>query len=174
MYFVALICPPPLSEKILRYKKWMKEHFGCVVALRSPAHITLIPPFWMESDRENELLQILQSFHSNIGKIEIHIRGFSHFGKQVLFAAVEANPALQAIKSEVEDHFLKSFLPINEDERPFHPHITIANRDMRPSDFEKAWEHFSKMEPDDSFFTDKISLLKLNPGKWDVIDGKKW
>jgi 2'-5' RNA ligase len=58
---------------------------------------------------------------------------------------------------------------IKKDDRPFHPHITIANRDMKPARFEKAWEHFSNKEFTESFDTNSIFLLKLNDGKWNVI-----
>lgn len=174
MYFVALVCPPSLNEKILAFKNRMKEQFGCVVALRSPAHITLVPPFWMDDTREEDLLRTLETFTSNTGEIEIHIKGFSHFGKRVLFAAVGQNPTLQSIKLEVENHFVKNFSNIKKEERPFHPHITIANRDMKPSDFDQAWEYFSKKDLNEKFEAAAISLLRHEEGKWNVVREKKW
>lgn len=174
MYFVALVCPQPLNEKILRYKNWMKEHFGCVVALRSPAHITLVPPFWLADASEPELLKAFRSFTSNAGEIEIHVNGVSHFGKRVLFAAVDNSPALQLIKTEVEDHFSSVFPEIKKDERPFRPHITIANRDMRPSHFKEAWEYFSGKEMNERFIAKSIALLKHQQQKWNVTGEQDW
>lgn len=174
MYFLALVCPPPLDEKILRFKNWMKEKFGCVVALRSPAHITLVPPFWLNDTREEELINTLQSFSSDVGEILVNVNGFSHFGKRVLFAAVDTSPELQLIKTEVEEHVSSVFPEIKKDERPFHPHITIANRDMKPSDFESASLHFSTMKLDEKFVTSQISLLKHDQGRWNVIGRREW
>jgi hypothetical protein len=45
MYFIAVVCPQQIDEKILKYKHWMRGHFGCKVALKSPAHLTLIAHF---------------------------------------------------------------------------------------------------------------------------------
>ena len=173
MYFVALVCPPALDGKILRYKYWMKEQFGCVVALRSPAHITLVPPFWLNEAKEPELIKSLESFSTGVVKPEIHVNGFSHFGNRVLFAAVESNEDLQLLKQKTGDHFTTAFPAIKKDGRPFHPHITIANRDMRPSHFEQAWQYFRGKKLDEKFIASRISLLKLDRGRWLVIDAKE-
>jgi 2'-5' RNA ligase len=153
----------------------MKEQFGCIVALKSPAHITIVPPFWFEESRENELLQALQSFSSRLSEVEIHLDGFNHFRKRVLFINVEENKMLIDLEVQAEDHFMESFSGcIKKDNRPFHPHITIANRDMKPSHFEKAWEYFSKKEFKETFNVNAISLLKLSQGRWTVMSEKIW
>ena len=160
MYFVAILCPLPVNEKVLLFKNWMKEQFGCVVALKSPAHITLVPPFWLREANELLLLQSLQSFETTLDGLEIELDGFSHFGKRVLFVSVKENPALNELKSQVEGHFMKSFgASIQKDDRPFHPHITIANRDLKPSDFEKAWQHFNNRAFREIFPANSISSL---------------
>jgi len=175
MYFAAIVCPAQVNEKVLQFKHWMKERFGCVVALKSPAHITLIPPFWFQQEKENELLQALQSFKSGIAIQEIELDSFLHFGKRVLYVHVKENLLIGEIKNQVEKHFMEKIAgSIKKDDRPFHPHITIANRDMKPSHFEKAWEYFSNKEFKETFYTNTISLLRLNPGKWDVIGENSW
>ena len=55
MYFIAIVLPQTLDEKIVKYKKWMAENYSCKVGLKSPAHITIAPPFWMNE----ELQQVL-------------------------------------------------------------------------------------------------------------------
>jgi 2'-5' RNA ligase len=175
MYYLAIVCPAEVNEKVLQFKFRMKEQFGCVVALRSPAHITLIPPFWLEEAKETELLQALQTFSIDLDKPEINLEGFSHFSKRVLFINVKENAALEEIKKQTEKYFIKQFGDcIKTDDRPFHPHVTIANRDLKPSDFIKAWEHFSKKEFKKTFSAQTISLLKLGPDKWNIIGEKKW
>ena len=88
----------------------------------------------------------------------------------LIFAGVEENHQLGSLRKAVEDHFLKSFPDeIKPDDRPFHPHVTIANRDIKPGDFIKAWDHFKRQHFDEQFEASAISLLKLNPGKWNVI-----
>jgi 2'-5' RNA ligase len=174
MYYVAIVCPKLVDDKVLQFKNWMREQCGCVNALKSPGHITLIPPFWMDEAGEAELLQTLESFSSN-HEAEIQLQDFGHFSDRVLFINVNDSPSLNNIRIQTETHFLQSFSTvIRKDERPFHPHVTIANRDVRPSDFEKGWQHFSKIKFESSFTTKTISLLKLDEGKWTVIGEKSW
>ncbi|MGZ3924768.1 MAG: hypothetical protein ACXVBJ_13435, partial [Flavisolibacter sp.] len=56
MYFIAIVLPPRLNEKVLKYKTMMLEKYNCKVGLKSPAHITLVPPFWMEEEKEGRLV----------------------------------------------------------------------------------------------------------------------
>jgi 2'-5' RNA ligase len=175
MYYVAILCPKEIEDRVQQCKHWMREQCGCVNALKSPGHITLIPPFWMDEAAETELQQNLQSFSSNNAELEIQLQDFGHFGDRVLFINVNNNPLLNDVRLETETHFLQSFSRfIRKDERPFHPHITIANRDVRPSDFEKAWHHFSNATFQGNFKTKTISLLKLEEGKWVIIGEQKW
>ena len=175
MYFVGIVCPGELDKKVHQFKIWMLEHYGCKVALRSPAHITLVPPFWFDESGEDLLLQTLSSFHSDARELVVGLNDFSHFSKRVLFIQILYNNGLNIIKSATELHFRRSLGDIIKlDDRPFTPHITIANRDLKPSDFIKAWEHFSKKSFDDSFHTSHISLLKLGTEKWNVIAEKNW
>jgi len=169
MYYVAVVCPVSVNKKVLEHKKWMKEQFGCVVALKSPAHITLIPPFWMEEIKEADLVTATHDFKTDINPISIQLNGFSHFGDRVLLITVIDNPQLSQLKNEIEKHFNSVFPFIKKGEKPFHPHITIANRDMKPSVFIKAWQHFSKLAFEESFNCADISLLKLKEGRWQVI-----
>jgi 2'-5' RNA ligase len=173
MYYVAIVCPKKIDEKVFQLKEWMRKQFGCMVALKSPGHITLIPPFWMDEERENELIETLQQFKSN-DKPEIQLKDFSHFGDRVLFIHVNENEQLTQLKEQTESHFLENFNGvIKKDERPFNPHVTIANRDVSPGTFVKAWAHFSKENFEEHFIADTVSVLKLNSGRWDVITERK-
>ncbi len=175
MYFIAILCPPELDKKVLQFKYWMKEQFGSVVALKSPAHITLIQPFWMEEGSEEKLKQTLELFTSDMNELEIQLENFSHFGKRVLFARVQENPSLDEFRNQVENHFLRAYGDlIKKNDRPFHPHITIANRDLKPGDFKKAWQHFSNKIFKEKFHSKTVSLLKLTDGKWNVTGEKTY
>ena len=170
MYFLAVLCPPSIDEKVQAHKLWMRDRFGCTVALKSAAHITLIPPFWMETNSEELQIQTLTQFQTTIPAFQIQLKGFSHFSNRVLFVAVNENHQLGSLRKAVEDHFIQPFHGIiKPDDRPFHPHVTIANRDIKPGDFIKAWEHFKRLTFDERFDATSLSLLKLSPGKWNVI-----
>jgi 2'-5' RNA ligase len=175
MYFLALLCTKEIDKKVYQYKCWMRDHFGCMVAMKAPAHITLIPPFWLLHESENKLIETLQYFTSHTKPITIELNHFSHFSNRVIFIAVNENHELGKMRKQTEDHFIKEFHEIiKPDDRPFHPHVTIANRDIKPAAFIKAWQHFSKEHFHDEFQNQTVSLLKLSPGKWNVISENIW
>lgn len=170
MYYVAVLCPPVIDDKIRAHKLWMRERFGCTVALKSPAHITLIPPFWLANEKEQLLIETLHSFRPQTQSFNIHLKNFSHFSNKVIFIAVKENHSLGSLRKATEDHLIIPFHDnIKPDDRPFHPHVTIANRDIKPGDFIKAWAHFEKLNFHEAFIASQISLLKLSPGKWNII-----
>lgn len=175
MYYVAIVCPEELNKIILRFKLWMQEKFGCKVALKSPAHITLIPPFWFDAQEEDILLQALHGFKISEQAIKIELNDFAHFSNRVLFIDIKPNDHLTRIRQEAEDHFFNKLgTIIKKETRLFSPHITIANRDLKPGDFKTAWEHFSAKQFEESFIAEKISLLRLDQGKWHVVAQNNW
>ena len=139
MYFLAILTPPQVNSKVLEWKYYMREHFGCVVALRSPAHITIIPPFWMNQELESQLIQDVESFSSEKKPIKIELEDFDAFRPKVIFLHVKPNQWLAILRAELEDYLMsKATYPIKREERPFHPHVTIANRDLLRKDFPLA------------------------------------
>ncbi|HEX4957836.1 MAG TPA: 2'-5' RNA ligase family protein, partial [Lacibacter sp.] len=91
MYYVAVVCPPEIDEKVLQYKHWMRHRFGCKAALKSPAHLTLIAPFWLEEELEQTLKETTKQFHTELLPFEIRLNNFDHFSNRVLFVHTEAN-----------------------------------------------------------------------------------
>ena len=68
MYFIGIAAPAEVNEQVLQWKHYMRDHYGCTVALRSPAHITLIPPFWMEEVLEKELIKDILKYEMVVGE----------------------------------------------------------------------------------------------------------
>jgi 2'-5' RNA ligase len=175
MYFIAIVCPPVVNEQVLNFKLWMKERFGCIVALKSPAHITLVAPHWFNAAEAGILMDAFEHFSSSLPPVEIGLDGFDHFRRRVLFVNVPENGLLATLQKETGDYF-RERLPhrVKKENRPFHPHITIATRDLQPSQFEKAWIYFEQKKFSDSFVARSISLLMLHEGRWSVIREKAW
>ncbi len=170
MYFIALVAPKEINEDILKWKQWMKEQFGCVVALRSPAHITLIPPFWMEDSLENKLQNEISNFFLQQIPFEILLKNFAAFKPRVIYVDVVPNKILNILEQSLSKFLIKPKLfPIKTDERPWHPHVTIATRDLHKKAFDKAWQMFRGKKYEASWVTQGISLLRHNQKNWDVI-----
>jgi 2'-5' RNA ligase len=58
---------------------------------------------------------------------------------------------------------------IKIENRPFHPHITIATRDMAKSVFAEAWPLFKDKEHQAEWEASGLSVLRHNQKNWDVI-----
>lgn len=170
MYFIAVVAPANINETILKWKYLMKEKFGCQVALRSPAHITLIPPFWMEDVLEERLKDTLNIFCRSQKSFEIDLKNFDAFKPRVIFVNVLQNKSLQSLRDQLQEFVIgQGQFPVVKEERPFHAHISIAARDLRKKAFREAWELFKHKEYEAAWVARGISLLKHNQKNWDVI-----
>ena len=170
MYFIALVAPEEINQYALKWKLWMKEKYFCEVALKSPAHITLIPPFWMNAGLEAGLKDSLNEFASVQNNFIAQLKNFSHFGHRVIFIDIVSNGRLTNLHRALFLFLLdKNCYPLKADDRPFSPHITLAARDLHKRTFREAWEHFKAKGYEQEWEVQDVSLLKHNKKNWDVI-----
>jgi len=170
MYFIAIVAPEEINQRVLKWKNYFKDNFECTVALKSPAHITLIPPFWMQEDLENDLVNSIKDFSITKNKFEISLKDFAAFKPKVIFVDVVKNEILTGLYQSITDYiFTENKFPIKRDDRPFHPHVTLATRDLYKKAFHEAWEIFSKKKYEATWTVNGISLLRHNKKNWDVI-----
>ena len=170
MYYLAILSSEEINKEVLKWKSFFKEKFKCSKALNSPAHITLISPFWMNTGLENELAASLKEFCKKQVGIRVQIKDFSAFKPKVIFADVVKNEKLDLLHSTFNDFILmQQKFPIKKDENIFQPHITLATRDLYKKDFNEAWEIFSKKKYVAEWMATGISLLRHNKKNWDVI-----
>ncbi len=173
-FFVAIVCPPLLQDRINKLKSWVKEEYHCRVPMNSPPHLTLIPPFRSELQNESLVLNALNSFQYMTAVPEIRLLNFSHFDRRILYIRVIEDQVLPDLKTKLELHFISILGEvIVPDLRDFHPHITLARAGRRRSAFHRAMEHFAASEFEDQFHADKISLLKHDGESWQVMAENK-
>ncbi|MDW8419172.1 MAG: 2'-5' RNA ligase family protein [Chitinophagales bacterium] len=170
MYYAAVVCPQEINSRIENFKNYMHERYGCTHALKSPAHITLIPPFYFDSNDELKLKEKLREVNKTLKPFEITLSGFGCFNQRVIYVDVMENASLNALYDAMTGFFADILTNTRHREnRNFHPHITIATRDIPPADFGKAYEYFTALGFAARFRTTQISLLKLIQGKWEVV-----
>ncbi|HWJ25150.1 MAG TPA: 2'-5' RNA ligase family protein, partial [Flavisolibacter sp.] len=163
MYFIAHVLPEELNKRILAYKHHMLEKFSCKVGLKSPAHITLIPPFWMDEQKEAQLLADTDSIYESVDPFPVSTHHFSAFKPRTIFIDVVVDEALAALKQR-GDIFFKShpYYGIKVETRPFHPHITIATRDLHKKSFFEAWPLYQHELFKETWMADAVSVLRHN------------
>ena len=170
-YFVAIIPPPPAFEEALALKEYFKVKYGSKAALNSPPHITLHMPFLWNEEKEARLVTSLREFARRHDPIKVCLDNFSSFPPRVIFMNVAESDALSELQKRLH-RFFKVELDIynaNYKSRPYHPHLTLAFRDLRKAQYFSAWEEFSMKEFKAEFMADKIALLKHNGKRWDVL-----
>lgn len=167
-YFLAVIPPAPIAERVMEIKTYFRDQYNCKAPLRSPAHITLHMPFLFKASKEVELLEKLKSAALSWSGFEIVLDGFGAFEPRTIFIGVEKNEVLMSFQKDLSV-FTRRELGLfntNYKDHGYHPHMTVAFRDLKKSLFPKAWGEFREREFQANFEVSSFWLLKH--------DGKIW
>lgn len=171
LYFLAIVPPSPVYEEAFEHKVYFKTKYNSKASLNSPPHITLHMPFrWIEKN-EDELVQHLTEFVERNMPVTIKLNGFSSFPPRVIFMNVEITSELEKLQKNLERYFKRhlNLFNANYKELPFHPHLTLAFRDLKKPNYQKAWEEFVGKNYQATFVADKIALLKHSGAIWEVF-----
>jgi len=168
-YFIAIVPPEPLLASIHDLKQRNFEIYSTKGALRSPGHITLHMPFTWEEEKENKLVDVLKAFKFH-QEIQITLSNFDCFEPRVLFINVSQNELLNQFQKELVSYCKSKLQLFNQadDRRGFHPHITIAFRDLKKPTFYKMWNDYQNVSFEANFTCGTICLLKQLNNRWEV------
>lgn len=174
LYFIALIPPTTIAERVTALKHEAKDRFGAKQSLKSPPHITLHMPFKQVETKEQELFGYLAGFAAQFPPQQIRTKGMGCFPPGVIFVDVVQEEALAGMQRKLLEAMRVEFQLFNGlyKELPFHPHMTIAFRDLRKAKFANAWAHFQTKAFDEAFTINELTLLKHNGSEWEIY--KQW
>lgn len=166
-YFIAIIPPEPVLSEIEKVKLNISEKYNNKSSLRSPAHITLHMPFEMKEVKEENLIQKLSEFKFS-KKISVELKNYSCFEPKVIFIDVMSNETLNILQKELVFHVKSNLNIFNqyEDKRAYHPHVTIAFRDLKKTDFYLANEEYKNKNFNAEFEVRSFFLLKHTGKVW--------
>lgn len=169
-YFIAIIPPEPIYDEAREQKEYFKEHYNSRASLNSPPHITLHMPFRWDEDDEDTLEVRLAQFVENAHPVKIKLNNFSSFPPKVIFINVEMNDDLRNLQQNLQRYCKRTLNLFNANYRelPFHPHLTVAFRDLKKPNFQRAWEEFKQKDFQAEFTADKVTLLKHSGRVWKV------
>lgn len=169
-YFIAIVPPEPLQSKIQSLKQVIYETYGTKGALRSPAHITLHMPFSWEEHKEDKLIQYLQDFRFP-ASFTLQLDGYNCFEPRVVFIQVEQNVFLTKLQKQLVSYAKSNLQLFNQadDMRGFHPHVTVAFRDLKKPVFYRIWEDYQHQSFNADFECLSFCLLKHEEQKWHVF-----
>ncbi|MEN9221141.1 MAG: RNA 2',3'-cyclic phosphodiesterase [Thermostichus sp. BF3_bins_97] len=169
--FLALLPPPAIQEQVTAIQQQVAEQFASQAALRSPPHITLVPPFEWPSSELPILTGSLKAFTEQQIPTRIQLSGFGAFAPRVIYIHVVPSPELQQLQAQVHQHMQPL---LNQEEkafpaRPFVPHITVAFRDLSPAHFRAALPAFETRPFQGSFTVSELTLLIHDRKRWQVF-----
>ena len=165
-YFIAIVLPEPIQSEVEAFKAELLTQFNLKGALKSPAHITLHRPFEWKEEKEEFLIQTLQKFEFK-NEFQIELKNFNCFTPRVIYVDVMKDQLLFDLHKKLKYYAQENFKLYNEvgDMRGFHPHVTVAFRDLKKNKFHEVWDTFKERIFAANFEYTGFSLLKLEE-KW--------
>ena len=172
LYFIALLPPVDLQREIRSLQEEIAQRFETTASLKSPPHITLIPPIRLTPEQQTALPSLLETFAAQAIAFPVQLQDFAVFAPRVLYIDVVATPALvtlqAALKKHLQQHsYLKAALAQGRT-YPFVPHLTLGFRDLSVENFHRAWAEFQQRSFQGTFQARSLTLLR-HPGQgWRV------
>jgi 2'-5' RNA ligase len=173
LFYIAIECPDEVNEKMEVLKEYMQQKYGCRAARKSPAHLTIVPPFRAEDELQKELLDFVTTFNMGLVPFPIQLKDYGQFAERVLFVDVESpNESLYNLEKECMQEFSDKFPGIIFGMKPdFNPHVTIATRDIPEGTLSASRTYFEANHPiNEQFEAASLSLFRLENGWWKKVD----
>lgn len=168
-WFIAFEIPEPVKTEIENIKIQISNQYGTLSVLKSPAHITIVPPFFW--DNGVELNRIVQTFSFN--PIKLQLDGYGSFDSKVVFIKIGNHQPLESFYEAFNQFFFEKYPSLKRTPTfPFHPHITVGNRDWKTEDFKRCLSDFSGREFTKEITLASLTLFKLINGKWESFKGE--
>lgn len=169
LYFIAITPDKQISKEVTALKNYISSKYFSKAALTSPPHITLFPPFKWDEQNEHLIIISLGSFVMNKKSFNFMLNCFGCFKPRVIFVKPGVSEELNNLQKDLLLH-LKTTIDLydQQNERPYHPHMTIATRDLQKKYFYEAWEEFKNKNFSVEFNVCSITLLKHNGKYWNI------
>ncbi|WPR75131.1 2'-5' RNA ligase family protein [Algoriphagus sp. NG3] len=168
-YFLAIVPEGGFQEQVTQLKLEIRDRFEAKYALKSPAHITLKMPFVYNEAKEIRLIEKLGDFLVNYVPFDLEVKGVSTFGERVIYLGVEAGQGLYDFQEALKTYCKKELNLIDElSDRNFHPHMTVAFKDIKKSRFQNILQYARKYNLTCKLTVSHLALLKRIDGRWEV------
>lgn len=168
-YFLALVPPTEILEKATAIKLLIREEFGIKYALKSPPHVTLKMPFSYNEAKEDFLERKLSDFLQVQKPFRIKVEGVGTFGNRVIYLGIKQTPEMQLLQANLKSFCKKELNLIDElSDRNYHPHLTVAFKDLKPNHFSEVLSLVKNHSFDAEYEATDLGVLKRKEGKWSL------
>lgn len=167
LFYIALIPPDPLRSEVTAMKEQLKEEYGLKHALRSLPHITLVPPFRMDTETHQELSRLLSRLAQEQDPFPLRLDGFEVFGNRVIYIRIDQDDRLMEAQEVLASACSRLLGKRPGPDRPYHPHLTLAHRDLTPELFLEIWPLFEEQTFERDFVADTYYLMRHRGTHWE-------
>ena len=165
LFFIGLVLPDPPAGAIERLKHSISDRYHNRHGLLTPPHITLAPPFRMEAVESSALKKAMAAAAAPFHPFRLVVEDSGTFGTRVLYLGVQQD----AVLTKLHEIF-SALVGGNQDkERLFVPHVTLAHKDIRPDDLQRAREEIRLQPFRAEVMIDAVSLLEHSGGRWNIV-----
>ncbi|AWH84226.1 hypothetical protein HYN59_03460 [Flavobacterium album] len=174
LYFIALIPHDTVSDEVTAFKNDFAQNYSSSRALKSMPHITLKAPFKLEAREHDSLLEWFENLRPEKEPFTVELEDFGSFDNKnnpVIYVKPVMTPKLEGLQKAILKGFEFAYphISIPYTERNFHPHMTIAYRDLTPEQHARAMDIYQHKKYSASFSADRFYLLQHNGQKWNVV-----
>ena len=166
LYFIAIVPPPGIKDEIQSITENISDKFNTTKALNSEPHITLIPPFWYPDKKVDVLKSVVSQLIKDSWSFPIILNGYDTFPARVLFVSVEKSEELQELYERAHGYLPVELRSKIKKYRDYHPHITVAFKDIDQKNFIAAKEEYQDKPYDRIFEMSEIILFRHNGKSW--------
>lgn len=171
LHLSAIVPPLELEQKIDAIRREFSESFQCYKALRPPVHLTLYKPFNQSDEKVAEHIDTFRREISGLSPFIIELDGFGFFEKRkspVVFIEVVNHAALAALNAFLTEKTKAIFgLSDQPSDSRFHPHFTIAYRDVSPGSIPAIKQSYGGRSFHASFEVRQVTLFRHNGQRWE-------
>ena len=172
-HFLGVLVPDDITLTLEDCRRYMNENYGCKSGYGTPIHVTLVPPFRLPEEFrtadlaaaiEKEVLPLAEKL-----RFDAHIENFDAFGDRTVFAKVIASKNWTALRDKVVAAVLNAAPGCTKkDQRPFQPHLTVANRDIPAGASVNALKVLNELNLVEDFPVDNITIFERKGGRWET------
>ncbi|SMC60371.1 2'-5' RNA ligase family protein [Pedobacter africanus] len=164
LYFVAILPPQEISAEIDEIRKQCSIDHKVYTALKPPVHITLAPPFKLNSQFEPKLFNSLE-LARNFPSFNQELKNFDGFPSHTVYINALKNPFISALFKTIKN----ALKPYSIDNKgSITPHVTIAYRDLSDA-YPQIMEEYKRRKYKAEFTVNKFSLLKHDGKNWNLL-----
>jgi 2'-5' RNA ligase len=156
---VAIEIPEPFGSMIDAARLGYEPSVG-----RMPAHITILPPFDLDSDVLPGVVDHLSVVASECAPFEVELHGtgtFQPVSPVVFIALARGISSCEQVEARVRTGVLSV-----ESRFPYHPHVTLAH-DVSDEVLTRAFEEFTDFRA--AFTVTTMHMFRLDDDGWHPV-----